>query len=399
MPNVAVFALGYNANTGTLIAATHGRGMFQLQLDRPLTLAVAGGIPSDTVAAGATGSRPDSATVILSGTGALTAGWTATHGAAPWLALTSAAGTGTGRLRWTRDPTGLAPGLYVDTITVTVAGAIDSPWLLADTLVVQGGLAVALTPAGRADTAYEGATALLVDSASVLLSGFGADTTRWTATHGAAAWLTLTTASGTGPGLVRWSRNTAALAVGAHVDTIRVTTSQGGLARLVDSVVILPVPLVLGTASRRDTADAGSVTPVPDSVAVTLQGPGSATATWTATHGAGAWLTLTAAAGTGSGIARWTRNPTGLLPGTYVDTIRVATSLADTAVVIDTFVLLAPAVTASCAADDLLAPGCLTDDERRYLDLTGNADGTYNLGDLVALRKRTAQLNATERRP
>jgi hypothetical protein len=156
---------------------------------------------------------------------------------------------------------------------------------------------------------------------------------------------------------------------------------------------------VLETASRRDTAEAGSLTPVPDSVVVTLQGPGSTTATWTATHGGGAWLTLTAATGTGSGMARWTRSPAGLLPGAYVDTIRVATSLGDTAVVIDTFVLLAPAVTAGCAAEDLLVPGCLTDVQRRYLDLAGNADGTYNLGDLVALRQRTAQLNVTERRP
>jgi photosystem II stability/assembly factor-like uncharacterized protein len=399
MPNVAVFALEYNANTGTLIAATHGRGMFQLQLDRPLTLAVVDGIASDTVSAGSTVSRADSATVILSGTDALTSAWTATHGAASWLALTTDAGTGTGRLRWTRDPTGLAAGVYVDTITVTVPGAIDSPWLLTDTFVIQGALAVALSPTGRADTAYEGATGSRADSATVLLSGFGADTTRWTATHGAAAWLTLTTATGTGSGTVRWSRNTAALAAGTHVDTIRVTTSQGGLGELVDTVEILPLPLVLETASRRDTAEAGSLTPVPDSVAVTLQGPGSTTATWTATHGAGAWLTLTAAAGTGSGMARWTRSPAGLLPGTYVDTIRVTTSLADTAVVIDTFVLLAPAVTATCAAEDLLVPGCLTDTQRRYLDLTGNADGTYNLGDLVALRKRAAQLNVTERRP
>jgi hypothetical protein len=399
MPNVAVFALEYNANTGTLIAATHGRGMFQLQLDRPLTLAVADGIASDTVPAGSAVPRADSATVILSGTDALTAGWSATHGAASWLALTTDAGTGTGRLRWTRDPTGLAAAVYVDTITVTAPGAIDSPWLVTDTFVVQGALAVALSPAGRADTAYEGATGTRADSASVLLSGFGADTTRWTATHGAAAWLTLTTATGTGPGTVRWTRTTASLTAGTYVDTIRVTTSQGGLAQLVDTVAILPIPLVLETTSRRDTAESGSVTAVPDSVAVTLQGPGSTTATWTATHGAGAWLSLTTAAGTGSGVARWTRDPTGLLPGAYVDTIRVATSLGDTAVVIDTFVLLPPAVTATCAADDLLAPGCLTDDERRYLDLTGNADGTYNLGDLVALRARTAQLNATRRRP
>ena len=43
MPNVAVFDLAYNANTGTLIAATHGRGMFSLDVNRLLTLVVSPG--------------------------------------------------------------------------------------------------------------------------------------------------------------------------------------------------------------------------------------------------------------------------------------------------------------------------------------------------------------------
>jgi hypothetical protein len=134
-------------------------------------------------------------------------------------------------------------------------------------------------------------------------------------------------------------------------------------------------------------------------VTLTIQGPDAGTVTWSATHGAGAWLTLTTASGTGSGMVRWTRDPAGLAPGTYRDTIRVVTSRADTAVVVDAFVLAAPAVTADCAATDLFAPGCLTDLQRRYLDIAGNADGTYNLGDLVALRKRTAAARTAERRP
>jgi photosystem II stability/assembly factor-like uncharacterized protein len=333
MPNVAIFALGYNASTGTLIAATHGRGMFQLQLDRPLTLAVVDGIASDTVSAGSTTPRTDSATVILSGTDALTSSWSATFTA-------PRPGSRSRRMRG-RDR----------------APAVDA----------------GTRPDGRVrrDGGWYVRSHDITDSATCCAS---ARHTR---------------------SIPRPARARAPLAArgGHHVDTIRVRR-----AGCIDTVQILR-PLVLETASRRDTAEAGSLTPVPDSVVVTLQGPGSTTATWTATHGGGAWLTLTAATGTGSGMARWTRSPAGLLPGAYVDTIRVATSLGDTAVVIDTFVLLAPAVTASCAAEDLLVPGCLTDVQRRYLDLAGNADGTYNLGDLVAFRKRTAQLNATERRP
>lgn len=398
MPNVAVFDVAYNANTGTLIAATHGRGMFRLELVRALTLAVVDGVASDTVPVGASGPRADSAVVILSGTDAATTAWSATHTAAAWVTLTNAAGTGTGRVRWTRDPTGLAAGVYVDTITVTAPGAIDSPWLVVDSLVVQAALSVTVAPTGRAASVLQGSTMPIPDSAALLIEGWGADTTQWTATR-VSGWLTLLTTAGTGAGTVRWTRNPTALAVGTHVDTIRIATSQGAFADLHDTLAVMALPLVLEPASRRDTADAGSVTLVPDSAAVTLQGPGSDTASWTATHGTRAWVTLTTAGGTGSGTVRWTRDPAGLLPGTYTDTIRISTSRADTALVIDTFVLLAPTVTASCAASDLLAPGCLTDVQRRYLDLTGNADGIYNLGDLVALRKRGGAVSVAERRP
>jgi len=257
---------------------------------------------------------------------------------------------------------------------------------------------VTLTPTGRAASVPEGATAAIPDSASLLLEGWGADTTQWTATR-VSGWLTLVTAAGAGSGTLRWTRNPTGVAAGTYVDTVRITTSQGPVAHLLDTLEVLALPMVLEPASRRDTAESGSIALRPDSAFLTLQGAGSGTVTWAATHGGASWLSLTAAAGTGSGVVRWARDPAGLLPGTYVDTIRVITSLADTALVIDTFVLLAPEVAVICAASELFAPGCLTDVQRRYLDLAGNADGTYNLGDLVALRTRGGQVAATERRP
>ncbi len=90
-----------------------------------------------TVASGSMVSVPDSASVSVTGTGSNTATWAVTHSSqASWLTLSTTGGTGSGVLRWTRDPTGLGVGTHVDTLTVTAAGALGSPARLMDTLVV-----------------------------------------------------------------------------------------------------------------------------------------------------------------------------------------------------------------------------------------------------------------------
>jgi hypothetical protein len=393
LPNVAVYDLAYNANTGVLLAGTHGRGMFALELVRPLTLAVSPGVRRDTALAGDADLRTDSAVVILSGSGALAATWSATHGAASWIALTTSSGTGTGRLRWTRNPTGLGAGTYVDTIRVTVAGAIDSPWSLLDTLIVLPSVVVAFAPGSRSDSALVGSTTTIPDSAALSLVGVDGDTTTWVASVTAAPWLTLGTASGTGSGPVRWTRDPTGLTEGTYAASIVITPSNGSPSALPDTLLIVR-PLVLGSASRGAAGILGAAAPTPDSVTVRLRGIGNTTATWTATSGSASWLTLTTAGGTGDGMARWTLDASDLQPGSYRDTIVVRTSRGDSAQVAVAFTVTAPAITTACAAQELLGTVCLDDTGRRYLDLVGNRDGTFNLGDFVALLQRTARAAA-----
>ncbi len=102
-----------------------------------LTLAVSPAGRHASVASGSTTPVPDSTDVLLTGPGASAATWNVTHsGQATWVTLTAASGTGSGTIRWTRDPTGLPDGSYVDTLTVTVAGASGSPARVVDTLVI-----------------------------------------------------------------------------------------------------------------------------------------------------------------------------------------------------------------------------------------------------------------------
>jgi hypothetical protein len=255
--------------------------MFSLDLNRALTLVLT---PSSRIVEfeeGATVAVGDSAFVIVSGSGAGAANWSASHGAAPWLSLSTTAGTGTGLVTWQVDPTGLPIGTYVDTITVDAPGAVDSPRLIIDTLRILG---FAVTPPARVDTALSGTIGVVDDS--VLMVDI-ADTTSWALIHGGALWLTL-----------------------------------------------------------RDTL------------------------------------------GTGLGYIAWAVNPAGLLPGTYLDTVTVTTSEADTGQVFVSLVMEAPIIAAECAFDRLARSQCLGELERRYLDLAGNTDGEFNLGDFIAFLNR-----------
>ena len=291
-PSVAVFDIAYNPATGVLLAATHGRGMFSLTLDRALTLAVIPTARLDSTFVANPAVLEDSASVLLTGSGATATSWTAAHGAGTWLTLTAATGTGSGTVRWTRDPSGLTVGTYVDTVTVTVAGAIDSPALVVDTFMVLG--------------------------------------------------------------------------------------------------------FAIDPPTRQHSLRAGSITAEPDSADVTRV---SDTTSWTATHGSATWLTITTASGTGSGKLRWTRDPTDLRVAVYVDTIAVTNSVGETALMIDTLLIEAPDVVPKCGAIQLFGKTCLNVVQQRYLDLEGNGDGSYNLGDFVALLRRLDGQQSRGRNP
>ena len=86
----------------------------------------------------------DSVRILLTGQGAGQARWTVTHGTAPWVTLGDSAGTGDGIVRWTRDPGEVVAGVWLDTITVSVAGS-PATAAVVDSLVVTGPLPTHIT--------------------------------------------------------------------------------------------------------------------------------------------------------------------------------------------------------------------------------------------------------------
>jgi hypothetical protein len=56
-----------------------------------------------------------------------------------WATLANTTGISGAQLRWGRNSAGLSPGLYIDTITVTVPGAFGSPEMVLDSLRITSG--------------------------------------------------------------------------------------------------------------------------------------------------------------------------------------------------------------------------------------------------------------------
>jgi hypothetical protein len=110
----------------------------------PLALSLSATARSLVLATDSGPAVADSVRILLTGEGAAQASWTVTHGQAPWVTLGTTTGTGDGVVRWTRDPGQVIAGVWVDTITVGVAGSPLTAQLI-DSLVVTGPLPTQIT--------------------------------------------------------------------------------------------------------------------------------------------------------------------------------------------------------------------------------------------------------------
>jgi hypothetical protein len=304
----------------------------------------------------------------------------------------SSAGTNGAAISWRRAVPTLLPGTYVDTITVTAPGAINSPLSFLDSLVVMdpGPFTIAIDPRSvRVDRMPgDGGAGGEVE---VRVQGLGAATAGWVATS-RRAWSTVETTTGVGSGRLRWLRRLSGLPPGTFVDTITVSSAQGS-AELIDSLVIGGSTEVTSLAlSRRGgkkrvvrmgTQQTSTGT---DSVWVqstTATGTGS----WVAQAG-GAWIQLEGLSGPLPGMVRWSRLTGGLPEGVHVDSliIGLAADPSIRAVFVDSVQVVSVASpTAEQAADGLFrGPSALSADHQAIFDAIGNRNGRYDIGDFLA---------------
>ena len=301
--------------------------------------------------------------------------------------LTATSAVGPTWLVWTRNSADRAPGVYVDTITVRALDGSNLSARLVDSLVVLAPPALTVAAASRSARAVTGSAASTRDSAAVEVGGFGITNLAWSATHRAdAPWLALTTGSGNGAGLLRWTRSAAQLAVGTYVDTIVVVAPgvPGGTRRILDTLYVVPALAILSDSLRR----AGTMGAA---YADTLRASGGiAEPRWSIVGGAlPGGVKLDSLTGVLSGEASAT--------GSFRFTARAR---SDDVVVQREFriEIAAPVLTAGAVLDHLLSVGHLSATELRYLDLLGNRNGRLDVGDVRAWLLAASPAGADELR-
>ena len=371
----------------------------------PVPVVVAVSPASRNVVVQQGGSAPgDNGTVTLTGTNAGSTAWSVTRRQG-WNTPSTSSGTGNGTFAWNRSANGLGVGTYVDTFTVTTSNGSSAT--LVDTLRITAApvpVVLAVSPSSRNVAVVQGSN-VGGDNAAVVLSGTNAAATPWTAAN-RKNWNVLGTSNGTGSGTVTWTRNVSSLAVGTWVDTITVTApgaAGGSPATVYDTVRVTARQVVIGMhpGSRRTRIFAvgrGSsiVSPTIDSAIVQLDGGAAPSDMWSASTTASRLRILTAQGLVGSPLV-WQRAAITLPVGLYIDSVQVQLQrdASIRGIYVDTLEVVSVSLPDPTAAvEDLFHSNVLTDDQRTVLDVQGNGNGKYDIGDFLAWVDR-AQIRLT----
>ncbi|MDQ7779041.1 MAG: hypothetical protein RDV41_04955 [Planctomycetota bacterium] len=261
-----------------------------------------------------------------------TLNWTVSDDAA-WLTLNPLTGTSFGEVDLVAlsvDITGLAPGTYNATITITGVGAANSPQTVAVQLIVAavGGPVISYTPNNMTFQAAEGGANPPAQFLQIWNGGTG--TLNWTVTDNA-TWLFADPSSGSSNGEidpVAISVNIAGLPAGNYVAQITITAPGAANSPQVVNVTlqIFPAaqPLIANSPdSFTFSAMEGGANPPQQTMSVWNGGGG--TLNWIV-GSSQAWLTLAPIAGSSTGehdIVVLSVNIAGLPAGTHVATISI----------------------------------------------------------------------------
>jgi glucose/arabinose dehydrogenase/PKD repeat protein len=224
--NIAGLAAGTYTGTVTISAAGASGSPKTVAVTltvNPPTPVLAVSPASLTFNATAGGGSPAAQTVNVTNTGGGTLSWAASDNQ-PWLSTSPATGTAPGTVSVSANTSGLAAGTYTGTVTISAAGASGSPKTVAVTLNVSPAAPVlSVTPGSLVFAATQGGANPAPQMLNV--SNTGGGTLSWTASDDQ-SWLAAAPASGTAPGTVSVSVNTAGLAPGTYGGTV--TVAAGG---------------------------------------------------------------------------------------------------------------------------------------------------------------------------
>ena len=272
------------------------------------------------------GANPTAQLIAISNPGGGTLAWTASDNA-PWLMLTTAAGTNAGSVSAAVNLSGLTAGTYTGAVSIAATGTTTKTLPVTLTVTSSSPAAsVTVTPSTVAFTGTVGPGPLTLP---VTFRNSGASSVSFTWTD-SISWITAGHPGGTlSPGQSVTYNMTAyisGMAAGSYSGTATVTA--GGTTRQVPVTLALAstttTPAIgLNTTSLGFAGTVGGTNPSAQTFAVSNRGSG--TLSWTASDNA-AWLTLSPVSGTNNGTVTASVSLTGLAVGTYNTTVTVTAS-------------------------------------------------------------------------
>jgi len=313
--NPSGLAVGTYSGSVSIAAAGAGNAPLTVPVTLTVTLGDIGATPASllfnyTVG----GTAPVAQSVSFASSGAAALSYTVS--APTWLAVTPTSGTTPSSVGVSVNTTGLTAGTYNGSVTITAAGAGNSPLAVAVSLVVVSP-SITTSPSSLTFNYTTGGTAPGTQSLAIVSTGSALS---YTVSASGGAWLAISSASGTTPGNVNVSVNVTGLTAGNYNGSL--TIAATGAAN-----TPLTVPVTLTVSLPRISASPNSLTftysisagtaPAAQSVSLTSDGTAlSYTVSPSAT-----WLAVTPASGTTPSSVSVSINTTGLTAGTYTGTL------------------------------------------------------------------------------
>jgi hypothetical protein len=176
------------------------------------------------------GSSPSGLSAMITNTGNGTLDWNASE-ATTWLSLSSTSGSAPSGFTANVDITGLAPGTYLGDVTITAAGASNSPQVLKVILHINNPVDIKLTPDSLSFYARKGDANPASKDVTITNAIASGTEFNWGAIE-TSPWLSMSATTGTSPSTISFSVDITGLDVGTYntqvvIKQVSLATSMG----------------------------------------------------------------------------------------------------------------------------------------------------------------------------
>ena len=256
-----------------------------------------------------------------------------------WLSVNQPTGPAPSIVTISAVPGNLAAGTYKGIVTVTAtnpANVANSPQNIGVTLNVKATALLTVSPTGLTFT--QTGSGGVPDSRALIVTGAGGviSFTAVATTNTGGSWLSVNPSSATTPGNLTVTASGAGLAAGTYNGSVFISSPGAANTQTVTVTMTVtssaaPVTVLNPTTLTPVTFQVGGSNPLPQNIAVSVQGGGNLNfnASAVMANGAG-WLSVSPTSGTTPGSVTVTITPGNLAVGSYSGTVSIAVAGAVT---------------------------------------------------------------------